>query len=223
MNSYAEHRLEVLATFATAQPIADSSKQFVSGSGLYRLETQEFQTHTGWAYSLGVVTRVGADTPTARVGADTSTARVGADTPIAEIKRNYGHFWHAWVQHPNGKEYLLCGEDYQGYNVICLETGENRVYFPESGLQGRGFCWAAVHPSPDGLVLAVDGCYWACPYELVFVDFSDPLALPLPELARFEDLKDTSGWQDNHVFGFELFDEDGRAATHFVWQRPATI
>jgi hypothetical protein len=202
MNAYAAHRAEVLEVFARATPIPDSTEAFVSGSGLYHLETRRFQTPTGWAYSLGVVTRVG--TP----------------APIAEIKRNYGHFWHAWVQHPNGKEYLLCGEDYQGYNVICLETGENQVYFPESGFEGRGFCWAAVYPSPDGLVLAVDGCYWACPYDLMFVDFSNPLVLPLPELAHFEDLKTTSGWQDNQTFEYELFDEDGKTSTPFVWQRP---
>ena len=27
------------------------------------------------------------------------------------MKRNIGHFWHTWVEHPNGNEYLLFGEE----------------------------------------------------------------------------------------------------------------
>jgi hypothetical protein len=55
----------------------------------------------------------------------------------------------------------------------------------------------AVYPSPDGLVLAVDGCYWACPYEIVFFDFANPASLPLPEIDRCEEVTDpVIGWVD---------------------------
>jgi len=96
---------------------------------------------------------------------------------------------------------LLCGEDYQGYNVIRLETSENNCFFPSEAFDGRGFCWTEVHPSPDGLVLAIEGCYWGCPYELVFYDFRDPSKLPLPELVRLEYFN-VSGWRDDHCFDY---------------------
>jgi hypothetical protein len=49
-------------------------------------------------------------------------------------------------------------------------------------------------------VLAVDGCYWACPYDLVFYDFREPDILPFPEMQRFDNLSDSNGWLDNETF-----------------------
>lgn len=80
-------------------------------------------------------------------------------------------------------------------------------------LQGWGFCWANVLPSPDGMTLAVEGCYWACPYDLVFYDFSQPDCLPLPELRRFEGLERVIGWENANTFaftcGYEIRKADG--------------
>lgn len=164
----------------------DSGKIDVSPSGKFRIEVSRYFTlPNSWEYSRGIVTRVD-----------------GGEV-ISDIKRNYGHFWHTWVQHPNGNEYLLCGEDYQGYSILNLNTGKYQVYFPEEGYKGTGFCWTAVYPSPDGLVLAVDGCYWACSYDLVIFDFQNPETMPYPELARFEELDKCDGWIDNDTFVFK--------------------
>ena len=126
--------------------------------------------------------------------------RIGDDRVLADIKRNYGHFFHSWIQHSNGNEYLICGEDYQGQTVVNLTTGENKVFFPEAGYDGGGFCWAAVWQSPDSTLLAVEGCYWACPYEVVFFDFSKPDFLPYKELLRVDDLDICEGWLDENTF-----------------------
>jgi hypothetical protein len=134
-----------------------------------------------WDYSRGIVRRL----------ADGAV--------VADIKRNYSDFWHAWVQHPNGCEYLLCGEDYQGYSIINLTKNTVSTYLPPEALKGHGFCWTSVYPSPDGLILAVYGCYWAQPYEAVLYDFSNPGVLPLPELHRI----DPEDWQVDSVIGWE--------------------
>ncbi|HXA46743.1 MAG TPA: hypothetical protein VNW52_03865 [Burkholderiaceae bacterium] len=176
--------------FAETIQVKESIETHISPSGKFVLETSDYEKKPkSWNYSRGIVR-------------DQTRGIV-----IADIKRNYGIFWHAWVVHPNGHEYLLCGEDYQGYNVIDLSTGENAVYFPDAGFKGGGFCWVVVSPSPDGLTLAIDGCYWACPYDMVFVDFSDPTVIPLRELARFGDLDTTVGWQDERTFSFTQYDE----------------
>jgi hypothetical protein len=101
---------------------------------------------------------------------------------------------------PTDKPTYKWGEDYQGYSVVNLTKGTYQVYFPEEGYKGFGFCWTAVFPSPDKLMLAVDGCIWAYPYEIVFYDFSEPDNLPYKELGRVSDITDSEGWLDNETF-----------------------
>lgn len=182
---YAEWRKGVEARFVPENRVSDTLKTVESPCGKYRLDICQYATGPNrWGYSRGTITRK------------------HDDEILADVKRNYGHFWHAWVQHPNGNDYALCGEDYQGYSVINLTTEKTNVFFPDDGFKGWGFCWTAVYPSPDNLMLAVDGCYWACPYEIVFVDFRNPEQLPLPELARCGDVIDCEGWLDNDTFAF---------------------
>jgi hypothetical protein len=185
---YSEKRKAIERFFVPENKSSDSASLIASPSGHYELEIWRYSTvPNSWNYSQGIVRR-------------SSDQKV-----IADVKRNYGHFWHAWVQHPNGNEYLLCGEDYQGYSIVNLTQEAYQVFFPESGYNGLGFCWTAVYPSPDGLILAVDGCYWACPYEIVFFDFSDPTTLPLPEIKRCQDVTDpVIGWVDNDTFAFTV-------------------
>lgn len=183
-NRYTEQRREIEEIFASYARLEGDDQEYVSPSGLYQLDTSRYGVpgKVCWEYSRGIVKRL-------------------ADGKVlADVKRNYGHFWHAWVDHPNGNEYLLCGEDYQGYYVVNLTQGQHEVYFPEEGYSGIAFCWAAVYPSPDKLVLAVDGCFWACPYELKFYDFRTPDVLPYKEIGKVSDLAECHGWLNNETF-----------------------
>ncbi len=201
---YAERRRETLEEFAQMVRLENTRESFTSPSGRYLLETQEASKGGNtWSYVRGVITRV-ADS-----------------VEIAEVIRNYGVFWHCWVQHLDGSEYLLCGEDYQGYNVIDLDNAANNCFFPSEAFDGVGFCWTKVHPSPDGFVLAVEGCYWACPYELVFYDFRDPSKLPLPELARLEEYDDVTGWRDNNTLEYSQ-GESSAECVPATWQRSSS-
>jgi hypothetical protein len=180
---YSELRKEFEEVFSTYLLIKDSHEEFISPSGLYKLQilTYEAPEKRTWNCSRGIVTRQ-------------SDGKV-----IAAVKRNYGIFWHAWAEHPNGHEYLLCGEDYQGYSIVNLNLESYQVYFPEEAYEGQGFCWTAVYPSPDRLVLAVEGCYWACPYDVVFYDFQTPDKLPYKELDRISEISSVEGWIDNRT------------------------
>ncbi len=181
---YLERRKNIEKHFIPANKIAESSKKEVSLSGNFQLEAYEYRVNLR-RYTRGVVTKI-------------SNGAV-----IADIKRNFGNFWHIWIQHPNGDEYLLCGEDYQGYSVVNLTSEKYHVYFPEDGYKGLGFCWREVYPSPDGLTLAVKGCYWGWNDDLVFLDFRTPDTLPYPELARFESIHKYDGWSKDGAFVFE--------------------
>lgn len=133
-----------------------------SPSYKFTLVIQKYSTGPNtWDYSRGIVTN--------------------HDEVIADIIRNYGHFPFCFAE-KDGKEYLLYGEDYQGYGILDLETGERKDYLPTEAKKGFGFCWAEI--KQEGGNLLVNGCFWACPYENVTYDFSNPMELPYKELKR---------------------------------------
>lgn len=205
--NYVEWREDVLKKFDNRTLVDGSNKHHIAPSGLFTLDISEYSgSDDSWSYSRGVVKEAGS-------------AKV-----IADIKRNYPMFWYCWVKQEHG-EYLLCGEDYQGYNVIDLHNTNNSFTFPSEALDGMGFCWADVKPSPDGRTLAVEGCYWGCPYELVFVDFSEPMRSPLPELQRFANLGISEKWINEDEFRFTVDDDEDEnsPSTPIVWSRASAF
>jgi len=180
---YFERRSELEARFSSYAEKANEREVIESPSRAYRLTLDYYSTGPNtWDYSRGRV------------------SRLRDERIIADIKRNYGIFWYSWITHVNGNEYLLCGEDYQGQTIVNLSNGMSRSYFPDAGYEGGAFCWTAAHPSPGSRVIAVEGCYWACPYEVVLYDFSSPDDLPYRELSRVRDLGKCVGWKGNESF-----------------------
>jgi len=153
----AYRRFEIDAMFVDEK--LDSRRETLSPSGKYKLVTSSFGTKPGcWSYAQG------------RLYA------IGSDMPIAVVNRNYGSFPCLFVEgHPNGHDYFICGEDYQGQTVIELDTGRRRDFLPEEADDGFGFCWSDYRFDTTTQILTVGGCYWACPYEFRFFDFSDPM------------------------------------------------
>lgn len=200
---YIKRRKCIEQKFNALSPMHDSRKQYVSPSGHFVLEVMRYGgcVDGSWDYSRGIV------------------KNASSNQTIAEIKRNCPSFWHSWVTQGT-EEYLLCGEDYQAYNVVHLNQPATSLTFPPEAWEGLGFCWAAVHPSPDGKTLAVEGCYWACPYELVLMDFSAPMHSPLPELQRFANVAEVIGWVNDSTFQFTVENEDENLPDRCVtWHR----
>lgn len=139
--------------------IKDRTKSHASYSGKYVLTIEQLHTGKGtWEYTRG-------------------TVKTKSGSMIAVVDRNYSRFPFAFVEgHRDGHDYLICGDDYQGQTIVQLTTGERADKF-------IGFCWSDIHPSPDGQIIAVEGCGWGGPYELVFYDFRDPMKLPLPVIS----------------------------------------
>ena len=194
---YLHRRQEIESRFKWYHRDKSEREELVSPSGKFRLTIDSYSTGKNtWAYTRGRV------------------RRVGSRKVIADVKRNYSHFWYSWIHHSNGNEYLLCGEDYQGQTIINLTRGTTNTFFPDSGHEGHGFCWTAAYASPDSKIIAVDGCYWACPYETVFFDFSNPDELPYREYLRVSDQIGCDGWLDDDNFKLtreiEVRKADGR-------------
>lgn len=175
-------RIQVEAYFVPENLSPEAPRESFSPSGRYRLVVTSYGTQPGaWSYTRGEV------------------YRVSDGTLLADVKRNYSSFPAVWVEdHPTGHDFLVTGEDYQGQTILDLTTGQRRDYLPETAEKGHGFCWVIVKPSPDKTLLVVNGCYWACPYEYKFFDFSDPIG---------------KGWSEITDGGFDFSSDEGNTCT----------
>ena len=168
--------------FTPENALPERQRRVTSPSGRYQLVTTPYGTKPGsWSFTLGELFRLHPE----------GTERV------AEVRRNYSSLWHTWVENHavTGHDYLLTGEDYQGFTVVNLTTGKVSTFIPDEALEGHGWCPVSAELLADGVTLKVEGCYWACPYEYRLWDFSEPDALDFPEKGLL-DL--TEGlWLDN--------------------------
>lgn len=111
---------------------------------------------------------------------------------IFEFIRNDDSLFHGWLTSDN-KSYLLLSEDLEGKSILDLSTRKLYSY----SFEDDKFIWCEYYPSPDGKRLAVIGCYWACPYELVVFDTSNPTSFPYKELYRQDTFQEKLEWLDN--------------------------
>lgn len=85
--------------------------------------------------------------------------------------------------HSNGKHYLVFRIDLYGYGVLELESGKELYYMPSEAYPDNDedieetFIWTGANYDPNSDLLAVDGCYWACPASTIIVDFTNPLVM----------------------------------------------
>ena len=101
----------------------------------------------------------------------------------------YGNFYSV-ITHGNGKEYLIFTQDLYGYSVFDFSSRQVMHFFPESSLNGEEtFIWTSVKYSPETSVLAVSGCYWACPYSTQLFTFENPMS----EHQKYLDLRECFG------------------------------
>ena len=123
--------------------------------------------------------------------ADEENKKPGCAAEGCEICRLFykGEFVYEWkntydesrlstiVHHSNGNDYLVFDEGLYGYSVLNLNTGEDMHYIPTETAKEdcpETFIWCDCHYNPETDQLAVEGCYWACPYSVIIVDFSNP-------------------------------------------------
>lgn len=191
---YREHRKEMDKGF-TPENRGKVWEPVLSPSGRFKLVVTSYdlaKDQGGWSYTQGLVYE--------------------GDTLLFEVRRNYFDFNYTWVEdHPNGHSYLVCGEDYQGQTVLELDTGRRRDSIPTEEFLGWGFCWVGCRFEHLSQMLIVDGCYWACPYEYRFYDFSNPMEgwpeLKLPDFV-YDDSKSPTVESDGTIKCYQSSDEN---------------
>lgn len=123
------------------------------------------------------------------------------DDMLIEIKRDHDYFQYTWLEHPTG-EYLICGEDYQGYSVVDLKSRSVQHFVPEEAYLGGGFVWMEPYATSNGSILAVEGYFLGGPYQVVFYDVSQPTVLPYREILRLTEYGRIIGWKDPKNFEY---------------------
>lgn len=186
---------EEVARFFVDKNLEGEPKNVISPSGRFRLTIRTYRTAPGrWNYSRGIVTRL----------ADGVT--------VCDVQRNFGLFHHSFVT-KGGREYLIAGRSYMSQTIIDLDAGQE-FEAPGDRYDGGAFCWARCYLSPDGNTLAVDGCFWACPYEFRFFDFGDPSKgwppLPILDVERIENPSDIREPQWIDATTIECFQSDDK-------------
>ncbi len=120
-------------------------------------------------------------------------------------------FWHCWIE-KHAKEYLVYGENRGGQTVIEFPDVRHESYF----VSHNDFIWTEFHPSPDKQKIAIFGCHWGGPWEIVVYDFSFPMNLPLPIITR-ENLdeahEDFGKWLSNSSFSLVAHNKTTRTIT----------
>lgn len=181
--TYEKRRADVDSRFEKMYVVADERRVHPSPSGRFELTIDTFaEPGSDWHFTRGVL------------------REVVSGQMIVDIRRPDPKFPFAWVVQSRG-EFLVCGEDPESYNVIDPVHAVNVCTVPD----GSGFNWLTIYPSPDGQVLAVEGCVWGSPNQLVFFDSSDPMRSPLPEITRFKMPTDIQGWVSKTTFRFMRF------------------
>lgn len=86
------------------------------------------------------------------------------------------------IMHSNGKEYFLFREGLYGLSVLDISSGKTYRYIPRGYEHdrdypcGESFIITDIHYDPATDLIAFGGCFWACPYDVVVGDFSQPMS-----------------------------------------------
>lgn len=94
-----------------------------------------------------------------------SIRHVDEETPIV-IYNNYQDMITAFFFY-NENPYFFCQHDYLGFSFINLISKRVIAILPEQALDGHGFTLTKVLSfDEETLTFLVEGCFWACPYEV---------------------------------------------------------
>jgi hypothetical protein len=133
---------------------------------------------------------------------------------ISSIKCYYSVTLFQYIEHSNGFEYLIFRRDLYGYSILNLNSLKVFHYIPKVAIlpDKESFIWTEVSYSGNSNFLAVEGCYWACPYEIMIFDISNPEKLPYPLIAKLNDDDEFAicGWKDGHTLRYQISDEDDK-------------
>lgn len=85
------------------------------------------------------------------------------------------------THHADGNTYFVFDEDLYGYSVLNLDSLQCMHFIPAESYETcpdafrETFIWCECHYNPENNLLAVNGCFWACPGDVIVLDFKNPM------------------------------------------------
>jgi hypothetical protein len=157
-------RADIRQYFDETAKIVGTDEFSLSEYGIYYFETQQYRQtdpNRNW-----IVTKI-------QIG------HIEKDGYLFEYLTDNDNSCSAWI-YKDKKDYLLLPEFQGGQSIF--DVAEQRLYSFYS--EDDPFIWTNIYISPDKTKLAVTGCYWACPFEIVIYDCTNLTELPYPRIHR---------------------------------------
>jgi hypothetical protein len=102
---------------------------------------------------------------------------------------------YVWLSRNPGPILIWASTYCYGYEVV--DFGRHELHHIEEN-PGEDFIWTGVSLSPDQQLLAIEGCYWACPYQIRILDVREcSRGLAFPEVGLFQQMPGTLQWTSN--------------------------
>lgn len=152
---------------------------YVECSGYFK---EEENTELAEGYSLNVKTYADRDDNAVRAVLNVCQLTRNGE-PVFSYRCTYDHpcVCKGLIRHSNGRLYLPFQVDLYGLSYLDLESGEVFHYIPEGCEHdidqycGESFIITDIHYDKESNLVAYGGCYWACPYDVMVGDLSEPL------------------------------------------------
>lgn len=118
---------------------------------------------------------------------------------------NHSFIFKEIIRHKNGHRYYPFHVDLYGISFLDVDTLEVYNYIPEGYEHkeeyrcGESFIITDIHYDEKSNFIAYDGCYWACPNDVMAGDFSNPLDFN-PHLISMRDIIDPDHDMYNNIY-----------------------
>jgi hypothetical protein len=115
-----------------------------------------------------------------------------------------------YIKYNNGLDYIFYKEDLYGYSVFEVNTKKVFNYYPLATFNevAETFIGTNIHYNVHNNIFAVEGCYWACPWDIFLFKLDNPMER-FTEILNIRELIDPGykkynnidfvGWENNNI------------------------
>lgn len=151
---YEDRRGKVMQAVSLGKPVKNKREIRKSPSGKYSLELTPYVVKDMKCPFYCVV----------------EIKRTSDGDRLGKIVRNESDFPFIFIEDYDGKDYLLCAEDYQGFTIVNITEGKKYDYIAEKSKRELSLRINDFYVSPDKKVIAIEGHGKSKPNDIVEID-----------------------------------------------------
>lgn len=151
---YEERRSKVIQAVSLGKPLKGKKENRASPSGKYKLELLPYSVKDMRCPFYSVVEII----------------RSSDGDRMGKIIRNEADFPFLFIEDLDGKDYLLCAEDYQGFTLINITEGKKYDYIAEKSKRDLAMRITDFYITPNRKCLAIEGYTKHKPSDIIEMD-----------------------------------------------------